>query len=524
MPNPVGDTRVFTVKRLIAEADNFFGLPTYIAAGGLDSFADAATLTVNDAFAAIINWLGLVSSGGPVLPFDTTPPYLIVAVANGGVLTLTFSEDPTVGPPTSAFSVTGAVTGAHVVSNVAKSGQTVTLTLATNVAGSESVTVAYAKPGSSVQRLRGPIGNETAAFTVGAINNTPGTADVSAPNAVLAVRSSASHVTIAFDEWIGPGAAMADFAVTRTPVGGSPAANAVTGIAISGSTIVLTVTTDYAAGDAGTVTYAGTSVKDLAGNQAAGFGPMAVTIGGAYYTTRAALKATTVAALNASVPTPGDSETGFIVVGSTWPDQHKEELTLYAPSSGPDAGVRQWIGETIPIITQTDQEYMAVDWATSPGALVDKYVGKATFGGGGLAQAGWASRYIPYSGELIAAGLALQCRMSALLVGDGTNSIVLTPYLWADAIGSAVAHLNADLTPNAPKANGPSLTGPISNVAPGQYKNSGWTNVALGSAPGGGWAGTRLYVALFARMTAGGGATSTGIIDADVSFRWVAAG
>ncbi len=112
---------------------------------------------------------------------DTAAPEFEMAVATGGTLTLTYDEtlDADSTPPGSAFTVTVDGTD-QTPSAVAVAGRVVTLTLATEVTRSDSVTVSYRQPsGADATPLQDLAGNPAAALTDEDATNTTGQASVS---------------------------------------------------------------------------------------------------------------------------------------------------------------------------------------------------------------------------------------------------------------------------------------------------------------------------------------------------------
>jgi uncharacterized repeat protein (TIGR02059 family) len=508
--DPTTDTRVFTVKRMIDDSDGFFNVQRHIAAGGLAGQSPSTTMRIMDAFALIVVWLGAV----PIQPgsgIGAVPPYLTAATVNGTALVLTFSEALVGGTPApSAFTVAGAASGVATISSVVKSGLTVTLTLAAPVYGTEAVTVAYTVPGSNA--LQGATSLLTSAFIIGVVNNTSGTippTDI-LPPVIFAAHVDTVTLVLTFNETLGAAlSAVGAFAVTGAVTGSRTVASRVK----SGATVTLTLGQAVSPMEAVTVTYTqpgSNPLADAAGNLVATFtAPVTNDTAGSILTTRPALVSTTnIAALNAQ--SPADGEVGLLRVGAgTYPDQHFLELTYYAAQG-------KWISDPIPVITQTDQNYMA---PVAPGLTTDKYISAATTGGGPN-QTGWATRYLHHSGELIAAGCSLQAAVSALIQGDGTNRMIVTPYWYSDVAGTAVSHVTGALAPQtAPAAvgSGPSIQSGLDNVI--QYARSGWTAVTLAGGASG--AGQRLWCGLFAKMAPAAGAAWGNVIDTDVSVRWV---
>jgi uncharacterized repeat protein (TIGR02059 family) len=109
-------------------------------------------------------------------PFDATAPQLLATVVSGSTLTLTYNEalDENSAPQQSAFTVSvgGSERG---VSGVSVSGAEVTLSLASPVTSSDSVSVNYMPPGdAAASRIQDAAGNDAAAFSgQAAANHTP---------------------------------------------------------------------------------------------------------------------------------------------------------------------------------------------------------------------------------------------------------------------------------------------------------------------------------------------------------------
>ena len=129
-----------------------------------DRMRDLATPTENE-----------TASFGPVAVTNNTPdtvaPSVTSASVNGATLTLVFDEAPAgAAPDPSAFTVTAGATG-RAVTNVAMSGNVVTLTLASAVTSADTVDVSYAVP--ALNALHDATGNTTTPFTRAAANQTP---------------------------------------------------------------------------------------------------------------------------------------------------------------------------------------------------------------------------------------------------------------------------------------------------------------------------------------------------------------
>ena len=111
---------------------------------------------------------------------DTTEPTVSSAAVIRTTLTVTFNENLATGstPAGNAFSVSARPAGGTArtiagTSTVSVSGATATVTLASAVAGGETVTVSYTRPATGA-RLQDPAGNAVASFTNERVtNNTP---------------------------------------------------------------------------------------------------------------------------------------------------------------------------------------------------------------------------------------------------------------------------------------------------------------------------------------------------------------
>ena len=122
---------------------------------------------------------------------DTTPPLFQSAVINtdGITLVMTYNDqsdlDDTHLPAAGAFTVTGASSGAHLVSSIAVNAAagTVTLTLQTPAASGETVTLSYTDPaGDTASTIQDTEGNDADSLaSVSVTNNTNAGADTTAP-------------------------------------------------------------------------------------------------------------------------------------------------------------------------------------------------------------------------------------------------------------------------------------------------------------------------------------------------------
>ena len=200
----------------------------------------------------------------------TTPPSV-----NGATLVLTYDEalDETSTPAASAFAVT--VAGAtRAVSSVSIAGSTVTLTLASAVGAGDTVTLDYTAPSSN------PIQDE-ADNDAGNLNNqavTDATPDAAAPMLSTATVNGAA-LTLTYGEALDtahtPG--NDDFTVEADDSGFD-----VTGVSVSGTTVILTLASAVAHGQTVELDYTlpaavANRLQDAAGNEAAALTDRSVT-------------------------------------------------------------------------------------------------------------------------------------------------------------------------------------------------------------------------------------------------------
>jgi len=206
---------------------------------------------------------------------DTTAPVFASATVNGSMLVLNYTEantlDATNVPPANAFSVSGghSVTGVSV--NAA--AKTVTLTLGTAVANSETVTVSYTDPtaGNDVNAIQDGAGNDAATITMQTVTNN--TLDTTPPVFATAAVNG-STLVLNYTEANTLDATNIPLPAAFTVSGG----HNVTGVALNAvsHTVTLTLGTAVANGETVTVSYidptAGNDVnaiQDAAGNDAA---------------------------------------------------------------------------------------------------------------------------------------------------------------------------------------------------------------------------------------------------------------
>lgn len=218
---------------------------------------------------------------------DVTAPIFQSAAMSGDKtnVILTYNEAlGTTTAPTSAFAVT-VNTVTRGVSAVAVSGLTVQLTLATAVTDGQTVTVAYTAPASNTLTSNNAIqdtsGNDAITLSVQSVTNV---ADVTAPGLQsAAVNTAGTTLTLTYNEALGATTAVAgDFTVN---VGS--ATRTVSSVAVSGSTVLLTLASAVGQGESVTVAYvapassalsSNNAIQDSVGNDAVSFTASAVTV------------------------------------------------------------------------------------------------------------------------------------------------------------------------------------------------------------------------------------------------------
>ena len=199
-------------------------------------------------------------------PVDTTAPAFSSAAVNGTALTVTFGEvlDTGSAPAGSAFSVratpsrSGDAQTIAGTETVAISGATATVTLASAVAGGETVTVSYAKPNTNP--LQDLSGNDAANFTNQSVTNN--TTDTTPP-AVTGLSVNGAALTVTFTEDIDP-AHKGDWRVVVDGVVDTIAAKG----EISANVLTLPLATPVVHGQVVRIIFDGlvARIQDLAGN------------------------------------------------------------------------------------------------------------------------------------------------------------------------------------------------------------------------------------------------------------------
>ena len=264
--------------------------------------------------------------------YDTVAPTFVSAAMNGlkTKVVLTYDEDlgaTTAGSGAFGVSVNSSSRG---VTGVSISGSTVELTLASTVNEGETVTFTYTAPSVSAATSNSAIqdlaGNDAA--SVSSATSVTNITDVTAPVRQSAVVNAAgTSLTLAYNEALGSTtAATGDFVVR---VGGS--SRSVTGVAVSGSTVVLTLSPAVQQNEEVTVAYTApasnasatnNAIQDSVGNDAVSFTALAATNNSTTDTISPTLVSTAVNAAGAAVLT--FSET----LGTTGPSASAFTVTV----------------------------------------------------------------------------------------------------------------------------------------------------------------------------------------------------
>ena len=214
------------------------------------------------------------STSPPALDPETPPSIS----EDGTSLTLTFDYSITTAVPDVGVLAVDSDGGAVAVSTITNNGATSVLTLASAVSQGATVTVSYTKPGSG--GLQDAAGNEVVTFTNQAVTNNStvdGTAPQLASGTAPSLASDGTSLTLTFDEALAAASETVKSAFTVTAGG---ATVAVSGVANSGATSVLTLASAVAQGAAVTVSYDAPDsggFQDAAGNLVVDFTDVAVT-------------------------------------------------------------------------------------------------------------------------------------------------------------------------------------------------------------------------------------------------------
>ena len=220
---------------------------------------------------------------------DAVAPTLTSAAVNGATLTLTFSEaiDGVHTPDADPVILVNGDLRAMASGSI--SGNTITLTLASPVVAGDVVSFSYADPtsGDDANAIQDLVGNDIASGSnILVTNNTPGSGDTAAPTLVSAI-AQGTTLTLTYSEALDPSHSLSGsyFQLTAS---GSGAARTIHTVQVTGSTVVLqlssallpassgtTYTLKYSDPTAGNDAYA---IQDLAGNDAATYLSQAITV------------------------------------------------------------------------------------------------------------------------------------------------------------------------------------------------------------------------------------------------------
>ena len=224
---------------------------------------------------------------------DTTAPTLRSATVDGAELVLTYDETLYRSAATidaTAFTVKVNGTAQDLAdpvdaAPVTHDGAAITLTLASAVAPSDTVTVTYVRP-SSGEMIRDLSGNRAAAFADREVSayRPPETGRL--PPEVHSAEVDGTSLVVTFDQHLAAAASLANgaFEVKKRPSGGSEQTVTLSGSpSISGATVTLTLDTAVTGTDTGvTVSYtrpgsgSGNKLQNLTGHEVVSFAGRAV--------------------------------------------------------------------------------------------------------------------------------------------------------------------------------------------------------------------------------------------------------
>jgi len=203
---------------------------------------------------------------------EAVAPTLVSAAVNAAGTSLTLTYNEALGSTTAsvgAFVVTvGGVT--RTITGVTVSGSTVVLTLASAVLAGATVTVAYTAPTSDLGTTNNAVqdiaGNDAASFSSGAVDVTNGsTFDNVAPLFVSgAVSGDKTKVVLTYNEALGSTTASIGAFVVKV----NASTRTITAVAVSGSTVELTLASSVSPGDTVTVQYTAPTASALTTNNA----------------------------------------------------------------------------------------------------------------------------------------------------------------------------------------------------------------------------------------------------------------
>ena len=207
------------------------------------------------------------SDGAVAAPFSNqavvnrSPPLLSSATVNGSTLTLGFDTalNTQVAPDVADFTLTGAT-----ASSVAVSGSSVVLTLSAAVAEGAAVRIAYAPSSDPTKGVEGTNGIRLGSVAARDVNNTTDTAPV-----VSTATVNLTQIRITFDQ-----ALASAYLPAKTAFAVTPATATVQSVAISGSTLTITLAQAVAEGASASVAYTPpmmSALRDATGNTVAQF-------------------------------------------------------------------------------------------------------------------------------------------------------------------------------------------------------------------------------------------------------------
>ena len=219
---------------------------------------------------------------------DSMPPALQSKQVNtsGTKIILTYDEEMALTDlaATSRFTITvGGLT--KTIASVSADGRTVELNMVERISPGATVLMAYTDPsaGDDTNVIQDASFNDASSIPSGSVTNNSNTEAVAPTLVSAAVDAAGTSLTLTYNEALNSTTAPTSaFAVT---VGGS--SRSVTGAAVSGSTVVLTLVSAVLAGATVTVAYTAptsdlaatnNAIQDSAGNDAASFSSSAVSV------------------------------------------------------------------------------------------------------------------------------------------------------------------------------------------------------------------------------------------------------
>lgn len=219
----------------------------------------------------LANFAGTAITNNVASADVTAPTFVSAAIANASptVIDITMSEALAASVPAStAFAASGKT-----ITGVSVAGSVISVTVSVAYAFGDTPTITYTQPGAN--RIQDAAGNPSASFGPSTVTNNIGATDTVPPSFVSAQVANAAptQIVITMSETLG---AFTPAAAAFTLSGGKTCTN----VARSGATLTLTASAAYAYGDVITASYVkpGTNqLRDVANNETASFGPVAVT-------------------------------------------------------------------------------------------------------------------------------------------------------------------------------------------------------------------------------------------------------